>query len=275
MLRKSSVALVGWVPRRLAAWLGAAVVAGSLLPAAMEQSAAAAPRYYLKVRDVEFAPGVAQSAAIVSKEAPKAGTEASTGATPGTGTGTGTGTPAGTEAGTPPAATASGTGGSGETGAATAKGPAQLARELLSETLRKRPEVTLELESPLDNAEAVKAECKRKGLKPYEVNLRVMRMDRSVKPPPPGKKFRMLEQNVKLSLVGVTFPEKMLAVGGDGESTVQIEVGQDVSSRQEQEVLEEALKDAIEQAVKSGLAKLSMPLSKPQKDVRRRPPVKK
>lgn len=259
MLRKSSVALVGWVPRRLAAWLGVAVVAGFLLPLSLSQSAAAAPRYFLKVREVEFAPGVAQAAAIVSKEAPKSGTEAGTG----------------TDSAAPPAATASGTGGTGGTAAATAKGPAQLARELLSEALRKRPEVTLELESPLDNAEAVKAECKRKGLKPYEVNLRVMRMDRSVKPPPAGKKFRMLEQNVKLSLVGVTFPEKMLAVGGDGESTVQIEVGQDVSATQEQEVLEEALKDAIEQAVKSGLAKLSMPLSKPQKEVRRRPPVKK
>lgn len=263
MLRKSSVALVGWLPRRLAAWLGVAVVAGVLLPSVLGQSATAAPRYFLKVREVEFAPGVAQSAAVGSKEAPKTGAEA------GAGTGAAAGAAAGTDPATPPAGTASGT------GAAAAKGPAQLARELLGEALRKRPEVTLELESPLDNAEAVKAECKRKGLKPYEVNLRVLRMDRSVKPPPQGKKFRMLEQNVKLSLVGVTFPEKMLALGGDGESTVQIEVGQDVSATQEQEVLEEALKDAIEQAVKQGLAKLSMPLSKPQKDVRRRPPVKK
>lgn len=265
MLRKSSVALAGWLPRTLAAWLGGAVVAGFLLPLALEQSAAAAPRYFLKVRDVEFAPGVAQSATVVSKEAPKPGTEA------GSGTGAGTGTAAGPDPATPAATP----GGTAATGAAATKGPAQLARDLLSEALRKRPEVTLELESSLDNADAVKAECKRKGLKPYEVNLRVIRMDRSVKPPPPGKKFRMLEQNVKLSLVGVTFPEKMLAVGGDGESTVQIEVGQDVSATQEQEVLEEALKDAIEQAVKQGLAKLSLPLSKPQKEVRRRPPVKK
>ena len=41
-------------------------------------------------------------------------------------------------------------------------------------------------------------------------------------------------------------PALHAALGGDGESTVQIEVGQDVSATQEQEVLEEALKDAIE-----------------------------
>jgi hypothetical protein len=247
MTRKSSISLRPWLSLVLwAAGWGLWLQLGSV-------SALAAPRYFLKVREVEFAPGVAQAAAIAPRPQPA---PSPTGSTPAAEPGQ-----AGAATATPPTPPAAG---------AAAKGPAQLARDLLSEALRKRPEVTLELEASLDNPEAVKAECKRKGLKPYEVNLRVLRMDRSVKPPPPGKKFRMLEQNVKLSLVGVTFPEKMLALGGDGESTVQIEVGQDVSATQEQEVLEEALKDAIEQAVKQGLAKLSMPLSKPQKDPPRR-----
>lgn len=259
MMRKGSISLRPWLSLVIwAAGWGLWLQLGSV-------SALAAPRYFLKVRDVEFAPGVAQAAAIAPRPQPAA--PAAGGATGGT-SGGATGGTTNTEPGQGAAATAPAA--APAAAGAAAKGPAQLARELLSEALRKRPEVTLELEASLDNPEAVKAECKRKGLKPYEVNLRVLRMDRSVKPPPQGKKFRMLEQNVKLSLVGVTFPEKMLALGGDGESTVQIEVGQDVSATQEQEVLEEALKDAIEQAVKQGLAKLSMPLSKPQKDPPRR-----
>jgi len=150
-----------------------------------------------------------------------------------------------------------------------------LAKEMLIAALRKRPEVTLELATPLTDISGVTAEVKRKGLKAYEVGLRVLRLERTVRPPTGGKKFRLLEQDAKLSLVGSTFPEKLLALGGDGESTVQIEVGNQINQRQEREVLEEALKDAIEQAVKQGMAKLSAPPGKAPKGPPRKNPAKK
>lgn len=149
-----------------------------------------------------------------------------------------------------------------------------MARDFLRAALAKRPEVTLELGASLDDPAAVKAEVKRKNLRAYELTLRILKQERSVKAPPAGKKFQLLEQNIRLSLVGVTFPEKLLALGGDGESTVQIEVGNPINERQEAEVLTEALKDAIEQAVKQGMAKLIAGPPKAPKSPPRKPKAK-
>lgn len=198
--------------------------------------AAAAPRYFMKLAEVEFASGAVKVSVPRGDSADAAGAD------------------------------------SGKS--ALDDKAAMMARDFLREALAKRPEVTLELSAPLDNPEAVKAEVKRRNLRAYELTLRVLRQERSVKPPPPGKTFRLLEQNIRLSLVGVTFPEKLLALGGDGESTVQIEVGNPINDRQESEVLTEALKDAIEQAVKQGMAKLIAGPPKAPKSPPRKPKTK-
>jgi hypothetical protein len=231
-----------------AAWLGVAL---PLLLAVGE--AQSAPKYFVKIRETELAAGL-------DGKLPQ--DPAGTTATAQAGDRTADGKPDG------------GTSASGQamTPAATpTESPiAGMVKSVLTESLRKQADVTLELESPLTNAEAVKAECKRKGLRSFEFAVRVLRLDRGVKPPAAGKRFRILEQNVKLSVVGTTFPEGLLAVGGDGESTIQIEIGERVTPGQEREVLEEAVKDAVEQAVKQGMLKLSKPLGKPTNEKRKR-----
>lgn len=226
------------------------LVAGLLATAALQGGAVgdahAAPKYFIKIRDTELAPGVdAQAAKNLSAAASPAAVTAD-------------GIPDGGSAGSDAAAPAG-------------KPPiGDMVKSVLVESLRKQPDVTLDLESPIANTEAVKAECKRKGLRAFEFAVRVLRFDRGVKPPATGKRFRMLEQNVKLSLVGTTYPEGLLAVGGDGESTIQIEIGERVTPGQEREVLEEAVKDAVEQAVKQGMIKLSQPRGKPTAEKRKR-----
>lgn len=149
-----------------------------------------------------------------------------------------------------------------------------MARENLLDALSKRPEVVLQLDGVAADAppESYAQELKRRKLKGYEVTLRITKLDRAVKPPPAGRKFRLLEQSMKLSLVGTLYPgEPTLALGGDGESTVQIEVGKQISENQERDVLTDVLKDAIGQAVSQALRKLEIGPMKPPKDVRRRP----
>lgn len=205
--------------------------------------ATAAPKYFIKVRDTELAAGIDASV-------PQHGTPAaSPGAQDKPDAGTGSAAPA------------------PQDGPKTA---ADMVKNVLTETLRKQPEVTLELESPLGNPDAVKAECKRKGLRALEFAVRVLKMARTTKPPAAGKRFRTLEQVVKLSVVGTTIPEGLLSVGGDGESTIQIEVGERITPGQEREVLEESVKDAVEQAVKQGMLKLSQPIGKPTPEKRRK-----
>jgi len=221
-------------------------------------------RYFIKVGEVELSPAAAKPQPSLSEPAVVVPVEGDAALPP-------PALPPPTAAAPPPAATA-------PPAAATLLTRAEekaLAKEMLIAALRKRPEVTLELATPLTDIPGVTAEVKRKGLKAYEVGLRVLRLERTVRPPTSGKKFRLLEQDAKLSLVGLTFPEKLLALGGDGESTVQIEVGNQINQRQEREVLEEALKDAIEQAVKQGMAKLSAPPGKAPKGPPRKNPAKK
>ena len=228
--------------------LGTAVgfMIATLLLLGSQSEAYSAPKYFMKIRDTELAAGVeAQAAKNLSEAAaPASEPDKSDGA---------------------PAVAA-------PQASASSKPVAvgEMVRTVLIETLRKQPDVTLELESPIANTEAVKAECKRKGLRAFELAVRVLRFDRGVKPPTAGKRFRLLEQNVKLSVVGTTYPEGLLAVGGDGESTIQIEIGERVTPGQEREVLEEAVKDAVEQAVKQGMLKLSQPRGKPTNEKRKR-----
>jgi hypothetical protein len=150
---------------------------------------------------------------------------------------------------------------------------AKMARENLIDALHKRTEVVLELDGVASDAPAARyaEELKRRKLKGYEVTLRILKLERSVKPPAPGGRFRLLERNVKLSLVGTIYPgDPMLALGGDGESTVQIEVGKQISENQERDVLGDVLKDAVDQAVTQALRKLQIGPMKPPKDAPRR-----
>ncbi len=224
----------------------AGLIGAALLLVGSVSDTRSAPKYFMKVRDTELAAGVeAQAAKNLSEAATPASDQGKSDSAP---------------VATAPQATAS----------SKPVAVGEMVRTVLIDTLRKQPDVTLELESPIANTEAVKAECKRKGLRAFELAVRVLRFDRGLKPPVAGKRFRLLEQNVKLSVVGTTYPEGLLAVGGDGESTIQIEIGERVTPGQEREVLEEAVKDAVEQAVKQGMLKLSQPRGKPTAEKRKR-----
>lgn len=231
------------------------LLAPLVAPIATPTVAWAAPRYYLRLRGVEIAPSAV------------AGVE-----------------PGATAPAQPPegAGTANADGGASPAGASSRRSPADavvaMASENLTAELRKRPEVVLELDGVAADAPParIKEELQRRGLRGYEVTLRLLKVERTLRPAPAGRRFRLLEQSVKVALVGTLYPgDPQLALGGDGESAVQIEVGAQISENQERDALTEAVKDAVSQAVTQGLRKLSAGPIKPPKDPpRRRPPAK-
>lgn len=224
--------------RRTLALLAGGIAGATLLPEISPVYAAAGAKYYIRLRTVELG-----AAAGVPAAAPEPAKE---GAAPG-------------DAG----------GGVAKLGAMAVS----MAKDYLLEELKKRPEVVLELDGVPEGspAERFAEELKRRKLKGYEVTLRIIKLDRKVLPPPAGRKFRMLEQSVKLSLVGTLYPgEPTLALGGDGESSVQIEVGAQISENQERDVLKDVLIDAISQAVAQALRKLAIGPIVPPKDPPRR-----
>lgn len=141
-----------------------------------------------------------------------------------------------------------------------------MAREILGQELSKHPEVVQESgDLPAADSPDLGEALKRRHLKGYQVTVRFLEVRRALLPPPPGKPYRVLERGVKLTLVGTTLPGDQLALGGDGESTVQADVGQRISERQERDALGDALRDALSQAVSQALQKLKLgPMASPK-----------
>ena len=130
-------------------------------------------------------------------------------------------------------------------------------KPLLLEALRQHPEFVLELpDAPQDPAELDKY-LKKKKLKGYEINIRLTKFKKEIRPPKPGERHKMLSVTVAASIFGTSFPAKSFAIGGDGESTVEIPVRVE-HPRDVEAAKVDALKDAIQQAVPKTLKSLEV-----------------
>lgn len=139
-------------------------------------------------------------------------------------------------------------------------GIATEAKALFEDELKRHPEFTLDPPPglPSDPAEMAK-ELKRRKVRAFELTLKILEVDRALNPPPPGKQFRVLVRGIKLAVIGDTLPEKVLAIGGNGESQVGQEVGREANlDQQGKSLLLDCAKDAIKQAVDMTLAKLDL-----------------
>jgi hypothetical protein len=133
-------------------------------------------------------------------------------------------------------------------------------QKLFTEELKKHPEFTLEKPAGLpDDPEQLAEELKKRKLKAFEVTLRVLDVVRETKPPAPGKQYRVLVRGIKLNVFGDTIPEKVMALGGDGEAQVGTEIGRGTDEEKEgKSLLMDASKDAIKQAVDMTVTKLNL-----------------
>jgi hypothetical protein len=139
-------------------------------------------------------------------------------------------------------------------------------QKLFVEEIKRHPEFTLEAPPGLPtDPEAMANELKKRKLRAFELTLKVLDVVREVKPPPPGKQYRTLVRGIKLSVFGDTLPEKVMAIGGDGESQVGAEIGaHDDLEKEGKSLLVDASKEAIKQAVDMTVTKLNL-AGKPEK----------
>lgn len=143
-------------------------------------------------------------------------------------------------------------------------------KELFTTELRKHPEITLEPPAGLPtDPEEMENELKKRKLKAYEMRVKVLGVTREVKPPAEGKQYRVLVRGIKLSVLGDTLPNKVLAVGGDGEAEAGSEVGLSADLDKEgKALLVDVSKEAVKQAVDQTVTKLNLsgkPLKLPSK----------
>ncbi len=155
------------------------------------------------------------------------------------------------------------------------------ARKLFAEELGSRPELTLTPPVELSGDEAelkgdpekYRAALRAHSLRAVELTLKILEVERVTEPPPSGKPFRVLKRSIRLSVFGSTLPDKIMAIGGDGDSSIAAEIHKNEDEAVEgKKLLAEATKIAIKQAVDMTVAKLTMP---PQKDPKKKPAKKK
>jgi hypothetical protein len=153
------------------------------------------------------------------------------------------------------------------------------AKALFIAELGRRPELTLTPPAELgpsaatlpSDPEAFKAALRTHKLRALELTLRILEVTRATDPPPPGKPFRVLKRGIKLSVFGTTLPDKVMAIGGDGDSLIAADIRRDENAEKEgKELLAEAAKVAITQAVDMTVTKLTLPPAKEKKPAKKK-----
>lgn len=131
-----------------------------------------------------------------------------------------------------------------------------IAKELLEKEISSRTEFTQDLGGAEGEAAAA-AEMKKRGLRGFQINLRVMGFKQEEKPPVPGRVDSQMMVRVKLGVYGSTYPGGKIAFTGDGEATV---TGEYKERRKEADVAEltnAAVGAALKQAVTTAVTKMT------------------
>jgi hypothetical protein len=145
------------------------------------------------------------------------------------------------------------------------------AKRLFTEELATHAEFTLKPPPELGDAasgdvEAFKAALRAHKLRALELTLRILEVTRGLESPPEGKSFRVLKRGIKLAVFGTTLPDKVMAIGGDGDSLIASEIRKNEDPDKEgKALLLEATKVAIKQAVDMTVTKLMLPPPKEKK----------
>jgi hypothetical protein len=145
------------------------------------------------------------------------------------------------------------------------------ARKQLLEALRARPEIVVAPEggSPVDDATLI-ADLKKRKLRGLALSVRVVELVEEIKPPPEGKKSRVLQVQAKVAIFGSTIPADGLAIGGDGQSKVGLEIGKNILPGDRDEATKSALAQSLVQAIDVAIEKLAHPPKAPKPEKKKK-----
>ena len=144
-------------------------------------------------------------------------------------------------------------------------------RRLFAEEIARHPELALSLPGvtadPAAEPQAFKESLHKNGVnRALDMSLRVLEVTSELEPPPEGKPFRIVKRGIHLAVFGTTLPEKLMAIGGDGDANVAAEIRKNEDDSVEgNKLMLEAATTAIKQAVDMTVTKLELP---PPKDVK-------
>ncbi len=131
-----------------------------------------------------------------------------------------------------------------------------LAKELLEKEVASRPEFTMDLDDASSEAAEI-AEMQRRGMKGFQVSMRINSLKTAIKPPKPGNRDEQMSIEVKLAVFGHTIPGNKIMFTGDGDATLTGEFSARLRDQEEARFTRTALESAIKQAVTTAVAKLT------------------
>ena len=117
---------------------------------------------------------------------------------------------------------------------------------------------------------ALVAELKQRGLRGFDVTLRLEKLGQQLQEPKPGGHLKRLAISVRLTVFGTAIPGAKLAFSGDGEAGVESEVTDRQAETEGPAATKDAIKDAIKQAVDQAEAKLALGVAAPLNESKRR-----
>jgi hypothetical protein len=101
----------------------------------------------------------------------------------------------------------------------------------------------------------------KKGLRGFDFWLLVRKVAFELKPPAPGKAYKMLSAEVDVAIEVQTIPMGEMSLAGEGNAQVGTETAKD-NEKERQELLKDAVKEACKQAIVKSISKLSEPPKK-------------
>jgi hypothetical protein len=111
---------------------------------------------------------------------------------------------------------------------------------------------------------------KRQKLRGFDVTVRLEKLKQELKDPKPGGRLKQLAVGVHLSVFGTTIPDAKLAFSGEGEAGTEAEVTERRLPAETASATKDVIRDAIKQAVDQAVLKLSLSMSKPANESRRK-----
>ena len=118
--------------------------------------------------------------------------------------------------------------------------------ETLKAELASRPEWASDI-GPAAEADpaALAAELTKRGLRGFEVTVRIETFKKEMKEPRPGGRLKQLAINTRLVVIGATIPDAKMAFEGSGEAGVEAEVAEKRMEKDSANASKAALKSVV------------------------------
>jgi hypothetical protein len=127
---------------------------------------------------------------------------------------------------------------------------------LLGELTKDRKDFVAELAGAPEDAEKLRKWLAAKKIRAFAVTVKITSWERSIEPPSAGKTGQILKLKVNLQLIGTAIPGDVMALTGEGGSTVMVEIGKTVRPRDDEYAAEQAMKEATSHALDEAVTRL-------------------